>query len=483
MLSLGQLITWGLVYYTFPLFVVPMEKELGWSRNEMFGALSGGLLVAGLCSIPVGAWIDRGHGRMLMTGGSLLAAVLLFAWSQVDSLPMFYVIWLGLGACQSVTLYEPAFAVITRVYGPRYRQAILVMTFLGGLASTFGIPFTQLLIERIDWRPTLMVLAAINLGVGVPDPLAVRAGPEGEAVPIAERRRPQAQSSAGKRGPLAMAVRVPAFWGLVVAFAGYGLAFSAMSFHLIPLLAERKVEIGVVMAIIALIGPMQVVGRVLLMAAQNRISTIQLGARIYFAFPVSMAMLAAGISDVYGLILFAIIYGVANGLVTILRGMAVPEFIGPEGYGVVSGALTMPTNVMRAAGPLMGAFAWSAFGNYTPVLWGLTAIMLVAAGGLRRGGGAVEEAIALAESLRGRSLHARPPGSLGVHAWWLVAAHGVGPIRLGPGQRAARRQPCRRAASTRLLIAPHQCQLNNKGRAQTVLSTSTSRWTRVGCRA
>ena len=77
------------------------------------------------------------------------------AWSQVDSLPMFYVIWIGLGACQAVILYEPAFAVITRVYGPRYRQAILLMTFLGGLASTFGIPFTQLLIERIGWRPTL----------------------------------------------------------------------------------------------------------------------------------------------------------------------------------------------------------------------------------------------------------------------------------------------------------------------------------------
>lgn len=379
-LSLGQLITWGLVYYTFPLFVVPMEKELGWSRNEMFGALSSGLLVAGLCSIPVGAWIDRGHGRLLMTGGSLLAAVLMFAWSQVESLAMFYVIWIGLGACQAVTLYEPAFAVITRVYGPRYRQAILVMTFLGGLASTFGIPFTQLLIERLSWRPALVVLAAILVGVGVLIHWLFVPGPKEEAVPIA-KPAPTVQSAAKKRGPLAMAVRVPAFWGLVVAFAGYGLAFSAMSFHLIPLLAERKVEIGVVMAIIALIGPMQVVGRVLLMAAQNRISTIQLGAGIYFAFPISMAMLAMGISDVYGLILFAIVYGVANGLVTILRGMAVPEFIGPEGYGVVSGALTMPTNIMRAAGPLMGAFAWSAAGNYTPVLWGLTAIMLVAAAG------------------------------------------------------------------------------------------------------
>jgi len=378
-LSLGQLISWGLVYYTFPLFVVPMEKELGWSRNEMFGALSAGLLVAGLSSIPVGAWIDKGHARLLMTTGSALAAVLLLAWSQVHSLGLFYVIWIGLGACQSVILYEPAFAVITRVYGPRFRQAIMIMTFVGGLASTFGIPFAQLLIERIEWRPTLVVLAVINLGVAILIHWLFVPGPKEEAVPIAHPA--PSSTSITRKSPLAAAVRVPAFWGLVVAFAGYGLAFSAMSFHLIPLLAERHVEIGVVMAIIALIGPMQVVGRVLLMAGQNHITTIQLGALIYFAFPISMAMLAMGISDVYGLILFAIIYGVANGLITILRGMAVPEFIGPEGYGVVSGALTMPTNIMRAAGPVTASLAWTAFGGYTPVLWGLAAIMLIAAAG------------------------------------------------------------------------------------------------------
>ncbi|HZQ01835.1 MAG TPA: MFS transporter [Reyranella sp.] len=376
-LSLGQLITWGLVYYTFPLFVVPMEKELGWSRDQLYGALSAGLLLAGLCSIPVGAWIDRGHARLLMTGGSVLAAILLFAWSQIHTLAMFYVVWIGLGACQSVTLYEPAFAVITRVFGPRYKQAILITTFLGGLASTFGIPFAQLLIERISWRPTLEVMAAIILGVGFFIHWLFVPGPKEKPVPIGTE--PKTDANKPKKSPLAAAVRVPAFWGLVVAFAGYGLAFSAMSFHLIPLLAERKVEMGVVMAIIALIGPMQVVGRVLLLAGQRHVTTAQLGAGIYFAFPISMGMLALGVSDVYGLILFAILYGVANGLLTILRGMAVPEFIGPEGYGVVSGALTMPTNIMRAAGPLMAAFAWSAFGNYTPVLWGLTAIMLVAA--------------------------------------------------------------------------------------------------------
>ncbi|MCF8533543.1 MAG: MFS transporter [Reyranella sp.] len=375
-LSLGQLISWGLVYYTFPLFVVPMTEDLGWSRSSMFGALSAGLLVAGLCSIPVGAWIDRGHGRKLMTGGSLGAAALLMVWSRVDTLPLFYVVWIGLGICQAVILYEPAFAVITRVYGPRYKQAILLMTFLGGLASTFGIPFAQLLIERIGWRPTLEVMAAVNLGVAFMHWLFVP-GPGEKAIAIAAPTPPPAGTV--RKSPLAAAVRVPAFWGLVVAFAGYGLAFSAMSFHLIPLLDDRGVPIGVVMAIIALIGPMQVVGRVLLMAGQRHITTIQLGALVYFAFPVAMAMLAMGVSDVYGLILFAVIYGLANGLVTILRGMSVPEFIGPEGYGVVSGALTMPTNIMRAVGPIAASLAWGAFGGYTPVLWGLAGIMLVAA--------------------------------------------------------------------------------------------------------
>jgi predicted MFS family arabinose efflux permease len=318
------------------------------------------------------------HGRKLMTGGSLVAAALLVVWSRIDSLPVFYAMWIGLGACQAVLLYEPAFAVITRVYGPRYKQAILLMTFLGGLASTFGIPFTQFLIERIGWRPSLDVLAAINVVVALMHWLFVP-GPHEKPVPIGEAKPPA--EGKPKKGPLATAVRVPAFWGLVVAFAGYGLAFSAMSFHLIPLLDDRGVPTGVVMAIIALIGPMQVVGRVLLMVGQRHITTIQLGAGIYFAFPIAMAMLAMGISDVYGLILFAIIYGVANGLITILRGMAVPEFIGPEGYGVVSGALTMPTNLMRAAGPVLASLAWAAFGGYTPVLWGLAAIMLVAAVG------------------------------------------------------------------------------------------------------
>src|SRR5437763_6925016 len=94
-LSLAQLVSWGSIYYGFSLFVVPMEAELGWSRTWLNGALSLGLLMSGLFALPVGRWIDRHGGRLLMALGSLAGAALLFAWSRIESLAAFYVIWLG----------------------------------------------------------------------------------------------------------------------------------------------------------------------------------------------------------------------------------------------------------------------------------------------------------------------------------------------------------------------------------------------------
>src|SRR5229473_8514713 len=112
-LAVAQLVSWGSIYYGFSLFVVPMEAELGWSRTALNGALSLGLLMSGLFAYPVGSWIDRRGGRALMTFGSLIGAGLLLVWSQVESLAIFYAIWIGLGLSMAATLYEPVFAVLT----------------------------------------------------------------------------------------------------------------------------------------------------------------------------------------------------------------------------------------------------------------------------------------------------------------------------------------------------------------------------------
>ena len=114
-LGVAQIVSWGTLYYAFPLIAVAMEADLHLSKPELYGAATFGLAVGSLAAYPVGAAIDRGHGRMILAVGSALAALLLAAWSRVESLAGFYAIFAGVGVAQAMTLYEPAFAVVALI--------------------------------------------------------------------------------------------------------------------------------------------------------------------------------------------------------------------------------------------------------------------------------------------------------------------------------------------------------------------------------
>ena len=79
--------------------------------------------------------------------------------------------------------------------------------------------------------------------------------------------------------------------------------------------------------------------------------------------------------------LIAAFYGAANGMVTIVRGIAVPEMVTREAYGAVNGSLVAPMNVMQAVAPLAAALIWQASGGYGAVLAAIFAGSLTLCGG------------------------------------------------------------------------------------------------------
>jgi predicted MFS family arabinose efflux permease len=377
-LSLAQLVSWGSIYYGFSLFVVPMEVELGWSRISLNGALSLGLLMSGLFAYPVGSWIDRQGGRMLMTVGSLTGAGLLVVWSQVESPTVFYAIWLGLGLAMAATLYEPVFAVLTRSFPHSYRTKITALTLVGGFASTVFIPLTQIFIDQLGWRHALIALGICNLVICVPIHACLlrdRHGTYGHPAAPDGREREVAADA------LRRALRHPAFWGLAVCFTAYYSTFSALTFHIIPLLTERGFASPMIIAAIATIGPAQVAGRVLLLALGRRLTTRPVGCIVTLAFPLSVLILIALPSSVPALFAFAVLYGGANGIMTILRGTAVPDLLWREGYGGINGALALPSNVAKAVAPFAAALVWRAAGDYDAVLWAVVGGSMIAAAG------------------------------------------------------------------------------------------------------
>ncbi|HEX7968794.1 MAG TPA: MFS transporter, partial [Stellaceae bacterium] len=257
------------------------------------------------------------------------------------------------------------FAVITRSFPHDYRTRITALTLVGGFASTVFIPLTQLFIAELGWRDALIALALCNIAIAFPvHALLLRDGARKDRIARAETR---AIGDAAMRRALGH----PVFWALAICFTAYYATFSAMTFHIIPLLTERGVPTTTIVAAIATIGPAQVAGRVVLLALGRRCSTALAGRLAFLGLPCSALLLLALPASLAGLFAFACVYGGANGVITIIRGTAVPDLLWREGYGAINGALTLPANVARAAAPFGAALIWGATGDYDAVLWAI----------------------------------------------------------------------------------------------------------------
>src|SRR5436190_13695959 len=86
-LAVGQIVCWAALYYAFSSFVLPMQRALGWSKPELMGGFTVGLAMWGAASYAVGAAIDQGRGRAVLTCGALLGGIGCVLWSQVQTLP------------------------------------------------------------------------------------------------------------------------------------------------------------------------------------------------------------------------------------------------------------------------------------------------------------------------------------------------------------------------------------------------------------
>ncbi|MCE3272105.1 MAG: transporter [Ramlibacter sp.] len=363
-LSLAQLVTWGSVFYTFALLLEPVERELGLTRAQSSLAFSLALLAEGLCAYPVGRWIDRGHERAVMTGGSLLVAAALVLHAFVQSAAAFYATWILLGAALAGTLYAPVFAVVTRRYPSDFRRAIITITFLGGLASSVFIPLSAALIQGWGWRNALLVLAAVHLLLCVPIHAWCLRGAPG----------PSAPATPGAHSP-ALLLRSAPFLLIGVFVIGMMGITAAIPPHLISLLREAGLHEAWVIAIPATIGVVQVLGRLLLYFFEHRFDLHLANRLIPVLIPLSLAALIAGAASPIAGVVFVVLYGLGNGMLTIVKGTAIAQYVNREHVASLNGALGIPTAIARALAPVLLGVLWTREAGYR---WGLAVLLAVA---------------------------------------------------------------------------------------------------------
>lgn len=352
-LGLAQIVSWGALYYAIAVLGAAMRAELGISEAALFGAYSLSLLLSGVFAPAVGRAIDRWGGRLVMSAGSILAAIALFAIAQAHHVVAVYLAWAIGGVAMALTLYDPAFATLSQHTGARYRTALTALTLLGGLASTVFWPASYLGLEHLGWRATLEVFAAVELLVCLPLHLACipRLPRTAIEMPLA---RTTATSGADGTGTLTRGTPAfrTAFLALAAAFALNGFVVSALSVHLIAVLQGKGFALATAVWVASFIGPMQVAGRIAEFAVGRRAPSRLVGLLAFAAAALGIVVLLSLEGAVALALVFAAVHGTSNGILTIVRGAVPAELFGRIGFGATLGKLVAPALIARAIAPL-----------------------------------------------------------------------------------------------------------------------------------
>ncbi|MCC6890610.1 MAG: MFS transporter [Hyphomicrobiales bacterium] len=356
-LGVTQILCWGTLFYP-PVLTLPLiAADRGWSIAFAMGGFSLGLLTAGLAAPFVGRAIDRHGGHRVMTVGSLLGCAGFIMLVIVEHPVAYLAVWLVLGLAIAASLYDPAFATLGRIFGAGARAPITVLTFAGGFASTASWPATYLLIAHGGWRATYLAFAALLALVAAP--LHALALPRTRAAVAPATAPPPAPSPQdavpSAPAPAVLRPRGLAFLTVAAAFAAYSFVPSGLSAHLLAMFGRAGIEAATVVAIGALFGPAQVLARVAELVFARGVHPLVV-ARMAVAILLA-AFTVVAVFGVYALAAaaFMIMFGVANGLITIARGTVPLALFGPAGYGALIGRIAAPCLAMQAIAPLVMA--------------------------------------------------------------------------------------------------------------------------------
>ena len=369
MLAIAQTLIWACIFYSFPALLLHWEASLGWSRADLTGAITLAIFMSAFCSPLYGRLIDAGKGAQMMTLASILGGLCMMGLSLVTALWQFYALWAVLGVCMAGSLYEPCFALITRARGAEAKRSIVFVTLVAGFAGTISFPLAHSLVTAFGWRAAVLCFGLTAILVVAP---LMWFGASAVEKAGAHRHLGSPPASLAERSFLYS----PVFWYLAIGFGLVAVVQGVTLHHLLPILSERALHPDVAVMAISFIGPMQVAGRLTMIAAERRVSMHGIAIACFALIGLSIVMLIGAGMTPGLLIAFVILFGGAYGVVSIIRPVIARNLLGERLFGAKSGALALVFLLGSASAPYLGSLVWD-YGGYRLVLPGLIGLSAI----------------------------------------------------------------------------------------------------------
>ncbi|NKC31935.1 MFS transporter [Falsiroseomonas selenitidurans] len=353
-LGITQILGWGTAYFLPGVLGAAIEADLGLPAGTAFAGIAILLGLAGALAPRVGRAIDRHGARPAMATGScaFAAGLVLLAFAQGPAQAV--AASLVMGVAGALALTEAANAALAALGAEGARRRLGFLALASGLSSAVTWPGLAALEALWGWRGAVLAAAAIHLAVALPLHLL--------CIPAAPRGARPARAPA--TGPLPVRLR----W-LSAALTLQVLVGSAVLANMVALVQALGLERGSAIWWAALIGPAQVAARLLDVLGGGRFRAVTTASAALLLMPAALLLplVVAGSAPA-----FVLAYGLASGVMSVMRPACLIELHGTEGYATVAGRVMAPVTTAMALAP--AAFA--------PLLAALGAEVALAVAGL-----------------------------------------------------------------------------------------------------
>jgi MFS family permease len=357
-------IMWG-GYYAFGVFFKPVLNEFGWTKAMTSGAFSLASIMNGLLTVAAGRLTDKFGPRMVMTVCGLflgLGFMLMSQMSNVFHLYLFYGISVGAGMSGS---FIPLTSTVARWFFKRRSLMMGIVVAGTGIGALMGPPAASRLIPIYGWRMSYAILGGITLLVVVLSAQFIKRDPtQAGQVPYGENQIKQVGLNSSVEGlSLREAISFPQFWVFFATGFCYGYCVFTIMVHMTPHAIESGVPAVRAANILATIGGLGILGKVLL----GRLGDIVGNRRtLILGFVLmSLALICLVPAKItWMLFLIAGIFGFAYGGITVSHSPLLAELVGLRSHGLIFGVFGISVSWGGAVGPFLTGYLFDVTKSY-----------------------------------------------------------------------------------------------------------------------
>jgi MFS family permease len=352
--------------FALGVFLVPIERAMGWSRGAISTVALLNWIAMGLGSFFWGALSDRIGARGVAVGGGLLLGLGLVLSSQAQALWQFYVTFGFLVGFAVGAFYAPLTSTTTKWFTARRGLAVALVSAGIGFGILLIAPLARALTSAWDWRVAMLALGDLAWLVIVPVALLLRE-------PASEDRPAQAARAARREYTTREVLAAPQFWAIALTHFACCAAHSGPIFHMVTHATDQGVAAMAAATVFGISGLASIAGRV-----GGGLLADRFGAKptLITGLAIQAAMIFGYLfaRDLGAFVALALVFGAAYGGVMPLYALVTREYFGEKVMGTAYGAVFLISTLGMGVGSFAGGAIYDRLGAYTWLFLGSAAI-------------------------------------------------------------------------------------------------------------